>query len=78
MHRPNEYYLEYVPDDVVKDAIAYLTTEHFDKSAPIESSTETPAPQGIKRSSYLSHNRSLQLFTDLFTTWVSGIAATSQ
>ena len=75
MHKPNEFYLEYVPDKVALEAIEHVLTT----CAPAATSEpQSPAPNqtessGLKRSasSYLSHNRSFHLLTALVTNWLS-------
>lgn len=68
MHKPNEFYLEYVPDAIAQAAIEHVLTTHV-PPPPEPAATEG----GLKRSSssYLSHHRSFGLLSALVSTWLS-------
>jgi hypothetical protein len=66
MHRPNEYYLEYVPDQVAIDAIEYLLTTFCPQPSQEEGTLRKSSS-----TSYLSHNRSFQLLTSLVSNWIA-------
>jgi hypothetical protein len=73
MHRPNEYYLEYVADDVAKAAIDHVITTCAPQviSEPASPSPDSSSLTKRSSSSYLSHNRSFQFLTTLVTNWLS-------
>eukprot|EP00054_Salpingoeca_dolichothecata_P003009 m.24834 g.24834 ORF g.24834 m.24834 type:complete len:418 (+) comp13471_c0_seq1:386-1639(+) len=58
MHKPNAYYLEYVPEKIVVDAIKYVTTTQYVE--PVDQATSK-----ISRPLYLSQFSSLNLARDM-------------
>lgn len=42
MHKPNEYYLEYVPEHIVKEGIKWLCETHFAEEASLSRRNSRP------------------------------------
>eukprot|EP00048_Salpingoeca_helianthica_P015420 m.226683 g.226683 ORF g.226683 m.226683 type:complete len:442 (-) comp17012_c0_seq1:149-1474(-) len=85
LHHPNKYYLEYVPEDIVRAAIAYLTTSRYRShglvpSAETAAAVPTPAPSAVDSGSrrraarpvFLSHFASAQMLSS----WVASVLFT--
>jgi hypothetical protein len=69
MHKPNKYYLEYVPEDILKEAIAHLTHTRYKSLFPTAPATTSTAASKRSRPLYLSHFAS----TQMLASWVSSV-----
>ena len=81
MHQPNKYYLEYVSETLVKEAISYLCTTRYRPVLAKVVDTVTNSPSlalptrtSARRPIYLSNFAS----TQLLSSWVSSMLFTHQ
>ncbi len=74
MHCPNKYYLEYVPEAILRDSITYLTNARYKPIFSDMVAARTAVPSK-RRPMYLSHFATTKMFAQVVSSLFSSSSA---